>query len=119
MKNRMPERKEAIDLQILAISDTHVGEDSSILTFPQGRQLLWQTLREFFGGPRENPTDTYNGKFNIDELILLGDIPDTALSSRSQIITHTNALIQMLGSAANVGTGIYVPGNHEHTLWTD
>ena len=119
MKNKTPEREKAIDLKILAISDTHLGEDTSILTFPHGRQLLWRILREFFGGPKDDPGDKYNGKFNIDELILVGDIPDTALSSRSQIITHTSAFIQTLGSAANVGKGIYIPGNHDHTLWSD
>jgi len=108
-----------MDLQILAISDTHLGEDTSILTFPQGRQFLWRTLREIFGEKDLNAADGINKKFNIEELILVGDIPDTALSSRSQIITHTNAFIATLGSAANVKKGVYVPGNHDHTLWSD
>ena len=105
-------------LRFLAISDTHLGEDTSLLTFPQGRQHLWRTLREFFGEPKKNPEDDYNEPFTVQELILIGDIPDTALSSRSQIITHTNAFVQTLGSAANVEKCIYIPGNHDHTLWT-
>jgi hypothetical protein len=87
-----------MDLQILAISDTHLGEDTSFLSFPRGRQHLWQVLRS--------------------TLILVGDIPDSALSSMSQTITHTNAFIQTLGSAANIKKGVYVPGNHDHSLWT-
>lgn len=99
-----------MDLQFLAISDTHVGEDTSLLSFPRGRQHLWRTLLEKFGNGQ---------KFNIKELILVGDIPDTALSSISQAITQTNAFIQTMGSAANIDKVIYIPGNHDHTLWTD
>ncbi len=107
-----------MELKILAISDTHLGEDTSLLTFPHGRQHLWRTLREVFGEKREKPEDEHKKQFTIQKLILIGDIPDTALSSRSQIITHTNAFIETLGSAANVEKCIYVPGNHDHTLWT-
>jgi hypothetical protein len=52
-------------------------------------------------------------------LILIGDIPDTALSSTSQVITQTNAFIQALQSVANIKKTVYIPGNHDHTLWTD
>jgi hypothetical protein len=98
-----------MELKFLAISDTHLGEDTSLLSFPRGRQHLWENLRAVFG----------NGdKFKIDEMILLGDIPDRTLSSTSQIITHTNAFIQTLGSAAQITRGGYIPGNHDHTLWT-
>jgi hypothetical protein len=97
-------------LKLLAISDTHLGEESSLLTFPQGRQHLWQTLRSTFGSPDE--------PIEVDKAILLGDIPDRTLSSTSQIITHTSAFIDMLGSVASIRKGVYVPGNHDHTLWT-
>ncbi len=106
-------------LKFLAISDTHLGEDTSLLTFPQGRQHLWRILRDVFGEPKEKPEDEYKAQFPIKELILIGDIPDAALASRSQIITHTNAFIQTLGSVANVENCIYIPGNHDHTLWTE
>lgn len=99
-------------LKLLAISDTHLGEDTSLLSFPQGRQHLWRVLGEHFGEGAQN-------KFDVDELILVGDITDRTLSSTSQIITHTNAFIQTLGSAANIKKGVFIPGNHEHTLWTD
>jgi hypothetical protein len=32
------------DLKILAISDTHLGEDSSLLSYAHGRQHLWKVL---------------------------------------------------------------------------
>ena len=102
-------------LRFLAISDTHLGEKTSLLSFPHGRQHLWKVLRQPFGS--DNWED--NGKLEIEEMVLLGDIPDRTLSSTSEIITHTNAFVQMLGSAATIEKGIYVPGNHDHTLWTD
>jgi hypothetical protein len=98
-------------LQLLAISDTHLGEDTSLLSFPHGRHHLWKVLREHFGSGDED-------RFEVDELILLGDITDRALSSSSQVITHANAFMEMLGSAAHIKKGVFVPGNHEHTLWT-
>lgn len=99
-------------LKMLAISDTHLGEETSLLCFPHGRQHLWKTMHEVFDYP-------YDERILVEKLILLGDIPDRTLSSTSQIITHTNAFIQMIGSAADVRKGVYIPGNHDHTIFTD
>jgi Calcineurin-like phosphoesterase len=99
-------------LKLLVISDTHLGEPTSLLSYPQGLWHLWENLRILFNGSTKDPVE-------IDELILLGDIPDRTLSSTSEIITHTNAFIQTLGSAANIKKGVYVPGNHDHSLWTN
>ncbi len=96
-------------IEILAISDTHLGEDCSLLSFPQGRQRLWEVLHKILGGGR---------KFTVKEVILLGDIPDRTLSSTSQIIADTNAFMETVGSVANVKKGVYIPGNHDHTIWT-
>ena len=109
-----------MNLKILAISDTHLGEDSSLLSFPHGRQHLWQELRKHFGeGDTEKAKFSDDGKFSIEELIMVGDIPDRTLSSTSQIITYTNDFMRMLGSVANITKGVYIPGNHDHTMWSD
>ena len=50
-------------LKLLAISDTHLGEDTSLLSFPHGRQHAWKTLRKYFGK---------GNRFEVEELILLG-----------------------------------------------
>ena len=101
-------------LKVLAISDTHVGEDASLLSFPRGLQHLWDVLRNSF-----NPSSSkHDEKFEVEEMILLGDIPDRALASTSQIIIHTNALIKTLDNAADIKKWVYIPGNHDHTLWT-
>ncbi len=96
--------------KIVAFSDTHLGEDNSLLSFPHGRQHLWKSIRELL---------KIDEKIEVDELILLGDIPDRTLSSTSQIITHTNAFVRTLGSLFEIKRAIYIPGNHDHTIWTD
>lgn len=98
-------------LRFLVISDTHLGEDTSVLGFPSGRRRLWEAVRDLFGAGKDGTP--------VDELILLGDIPDRTLSSTRQILSDTNALMQTLGSALDVRRMVYVPGNHDHTLWTD
>ena len=99
-----------MQLKILAISDTHLGEETSLLSFPHGCHHLYVTLQKYFGGGK---------RFNVEELILIGDITDRTLSSTSQLITHTNAFVRMIGSAADIKKAVFIPGNHEHTLWTD
>lgn len=101
-------------LKILAISDTHLGEDVSLLSYPQGCQHLWREMRNQFGYTLD-PKD----QIEIDELIMIGDIPDRALSSTAEIMTATTNFIQMLGSMAKIKKGVYIPGNHDHTMWTD
>ncbi|MEW6736255.1 MAG: metallophosphoesterase [Acidobacteriota bacterium] len=94
--------------QILVFSDTHLGEETSLLAFPHGCQHLWKVLREKFGE-----------KASIEEVVLVGDIPDRCLSSTSQIISNTNYFMNMLNSALKMKRVVYVPGNHDHTIWTD
>ncbi len=60
-------------LKYLVISDTHVGEPNSLLSFPIGLQELWYSLRTKFGQDNSAPLNT---PLEVDELILLGDIPD-------------------------------------------
>ncbi len=99
-------------IKIMAISDTHLGEDCSLLSFPHGRWHLWEVIKSTLGGiPRVKP--------EVEELIMVGDIPDRCLSSTSQIITNTNDFCQMFGSVVSIKKSVYVIGNHDHTLWTD
>ena len=103
-------------LKCLAISDTHVGEPNSLLSFPRGLQELWYALRTKFNDKNVDPITT---PLEVDELILVGDIPDRTLSSTSEIQTQTGALIRTLLSVARVKRLVYVIGNHDHTLWTN
>lgn len=97
--------------KMVAISDLHLGEDCSLLSFPHGRWRLWEIIREKMGSLDD-------GRAEIEELIMVGDVPDRCLSSTAQIITNCNAFSEMLGSAAKIGKAVYVVGNHDHTLWT-
>jgi len=107
-------------LKVLAISDTHLGEETSLLSFPRGLQQLWAIFHEdpnFWRPifPNFNPGE----KVKVEEFILMGDIPDNTLSSTSQISACTHAFSMMLGSALEIKKGVYVPGNHDHTLWSN
>ncbi|HEU5072868.1 MAG TPA: metallophosphoesterase [Polyangiaceae bacterium] len=96
--------------KFLAVSDTHLGEDSSILSYKPGRSHLYDALRNKLGDGDE---------FEVDELVLVGDIADRTLSSTSQIMTQTYDFMKTLFAAARIKRVVYVPGNHDHTLWTD
>jgi hypothetical protein len=109
-------------LKILAISDTHLGKGTSLLSFPCGLRWLWKTLaqdRDFWKPVFPGFDPEKEEKVEVDELILLGDIPDRTLSSTSQISSSTQAFNMVLGSTLNVKKSIYIPGNHDHTLWTN
>jgi len=49
-------------LKFLAISDTHLGEDCSLLSFPHGRQLLCRELRRAFS---DGLKQVFHGNANI------------------------------------------------------
>ena len=102
-------------LKLLAMSDTHVGEWTSLLTYGAGRQHLWKTFRDTFGAEFDRDSD---GRLQVDELVLIGDIPDRTLSTTWQITQACSALMATLGSALDVAKVVYVPGNHDHTMWT-
>jgi hypothetical protein len=87
-----------------------LGEDCSLLYFPEGRQRLVDALQTQFGN---------GGPIEVEELILVGDIPDSALASTSQVVDHTSDFINTLRSAIDIKKIVYVPGNHDHTLWTE
>jgi hypothetical protein len=107
-------------LKLLAISDTHLGEETSLLSFPRGLQQLWQTLAKdkAFWTPIFPDFDP-DERVQVEDLVLVGDISDRTLSSTSQISANTHAFAMMLGDALEIERAVYVPGNHDHTLWTD
>ena len=85
----------------------HLGEGTSLLTFPQGRKHLIDALKKKCGDDK------------IEELILVGDATDTSLASMSQVITHTSVFINTLLSSLKIDKIVYIPGNHDHTVWTN
>lgn len=94
-------------IPLLALSDTHLGEDTSLLHFEAGRERLAEAITNVFG---EGAT--------LDELVLIGDIPDRTLSSTAQIQEDTRAFMCTLERALKLHKVVYVPGNHDHSLWS-
>ena len=72
-----------MNLKFLAISDTHLGEDCSLLSFRHGRQRLWRAVRGAFSEDSAQP-------FQVEEVILVGDIGERRPASTSHIITDLN-----------------------------
>lgn len=97
-------------IPLLALSDTHLGEPTSVLEFPEGRARLAEALSKLVA----NHSD--DGK--VDEVVLVGDIPDRTLASHAQIRQTTRAFIQVLVSTLHPNRIVYLPGNHDHTLWS-
>jgi len=110
--------KPSPQIKILAISDTHLGEDCSLLSFPHGRWHLWDMLGNKLPQELEKAGIPRRDKLVVEELVMVGDIPDRCLSSTSQIITQTNDFTSMMGSVADIKKSVYVVGNHDHTLWS-
>jgi len=97
---------------IVALSDTHLGEGSSLLSHKAGRRRLYEALQAKLGGGSDE-------KFEVEDLILIGDIPDRTLSSTSEIMTHTYAFMKTLLHVARINRIIYLPGNHDHSIWSN
>ena len=80
-------------LKTLAISDTHLGEETSFLSFPRGLQHLWTIFREGPAFWRPIFSNLQKGDtVAVDQLILVGDIADRTLSSTPQISAHGHRL---------------------------
>lgn len=94
-------------IPLVAISDTHLGESTSLLCFESGRARLADALRRQLGDSAV-----------VNELVLLGDIPDRALSSTAEVQRDTRALMQLLEKTLRPRRVVYIPGNHDHTLWS-
>ncbi len=98
-------------LKFIAISDTHLGSESSILSYAAGVEHLWESVRAQFGLSRHE-------HLKVDELVLLGDILDRTTASVETAQSHMNTFLSGLADRINSRKLIYMPGNHDHTVWT-
>lgn len=99
-----------MSLPLVALSDTHLGEPTSVLEFPEGRARLAEALSKLVAQHSDD------GK--VEEVVLIGDIPDRTLASHAQIRASTRAFIHVLVSTLRPERIVYLPGNHDHTLWS-
>ncbi|MBI5570484.1 MAG: metallophosphoesterase, partial [Desulfomonile tiedjei] len=98
-------------LKLLAIPDTHLGEPTSLLHYASVRWRLIDDLREHFHVVQGQ-------KLHVEELILIGDIVDSCLASSDQCNMYTSVMFNLLGTVLVPDKVVYIPGNHDHTLWS-
>ena len=96
-------------LKYLAISDAHLGEAPSMLSYPQGREHLGEVIRVQLGGGE---------RIQAEQLILLGDIPERSHATPEEMLSSTHGFMDTLNEAVSFEKVVYMPGNHDHTLWT-
>ncbi len=99
-------------LKFIAISDTHLGAEHSILSYIPGVDHLWESLRAQFGL-------SSNEVLEVDELVLLGDIVDRTVSSLNRVQAQMRTFLDGLNGRISSRKLVYVPGNHDHTIWTN
>jgi len=93
-----------MDGNIVAISDLHIGAPSSLLTLRTVRKRLIEVLAECG---------------DISEFILLGDILDLTMAPRADAWNQAYDFFrELFGAVAQDANIHYVPGNHDHHVWT-
>jgi hypothetical protein len=98
-----------LKLKFLVISDAHLGEAPSMLTYREGREHLRDVILEHLGGGEQVETE---------QLILLGDIPERSHATPDEMLSSTHGFMDALSEAVDFEKVIYTPGNHDHILWT-
>lgn len=96
-------------LKYLAISDAHLGDATSMLSYPEGCRHLGEVIRTHLGEGE---------KVEVEQLILLGDIPERSHATPDEMISTTHRFMDTLGESVSFQKVVYMPGNHDHTLWT-
>ncbi len=96
-------------LKFLAISDAHLGESTSMLSYEQGRRHLADVIRGHLGD---------GGKVEAERLILLGDIPERSHATPEEMLSSTHGFMEAMAETIEFEKAVYLPGNHDHVLWT-
>jgi hypothetical protein len=104
------ERRNAVRLKFLAISDAHLGEATSVLSYEQGRRHLADVIRDHLGDGDRVETEC---------LILMGDIPERSHATPEEMLSSTHGFMETMSASVNFEKAVYLPGNHDHVLWTN
>ncbi len=97
-------------LKFLSISDAHLGEATSMLSYEQGVQHLANVIRDHLGD---------GGKVEAERLILMGDIPERSHATPEEMLSSTHRFMETMNAAVDFEKAVYLPGNHDHVLWTN
>jgi hypothetical protein len=98
--------------EIIALSDTHLGDHASLLKDYDERWELCEFLRAFTGG-------CGGGLAEVETVVLMGDIVERCLATRQDLAAAACDFMDTLFHSFNIKELIYLPGNHDHTLWRD
>ena len=80
-----------------------------MLSYPQGYHHLRNVILEHLGDGE---------KVEVEQLILLGDIPERSHATPDEMLSSTHGFMESLAEAVTFQKVVYTPGNHDHTLWT-
>lgn len=80
-----------------------------MLSYEQGRRHLADVIRAHLGGGERVETEY---------LILMGDIPERSHATPEEMLSSTHGFMEMLVGAVDFERAVYLPGNHDHVLWT-
>ncbi len=97
-------------LKFLCISDAHLGEATSVLSYEQGRRHLADVIRYHLGG---------GNRVEAECLILLGDIPERSHATPEEMLSSTHGFVETVNGVVDFEKAVYLPGNHDHVLWTN
>lgn len=116
------------DITYICISDLHLGEPTSLLTDTPatsgGDGTTADALRDAFSEALLQTIDALvreTSQAAAPGIVLLGDIFDMSLGTPRASIRTFDALLKSLaakGARERIGPFIFLPGNHDHELWT-
>ena len=92
--------------KVIAISDVHLGEKGSLFNDRK-------TLKTFKEKIQEEAS-----KGTIDEFIIAGDLFDLSLASHEDVYSKARDFFQEIGHIENLASIVFIPGNHDHHIWT-
>ena len=114
----------------ICLSDLHLGAPTSLLTDTPGVgdgaycAISAKDLRDAFSAAFVATLAALNKGNNPADapcIVLMGDIFDLSLGTPRLAIDAFDALLKSLADAGardQVGQFVFVPGNHDHELWT-
>ena len=108
---------------VVAISDLHLGEESSALN-PLLREVVPPILQDddAFKNPPQNPTPYELNMLlhkiaweagGIAEVVLVGDIIDLTLATYCDCILQAREFFRLMFTGLSPGAVVWVPGNHD------
>lgn len=102
-------------LKALAISDVHLGEPEGLLFHKDHHNIIDITANKIHDLAEGD--NNYEG--GIEELILLGDVPDLSEAEDEEAYANTKAFLKAVLDKVKVEKIVFIPGNHDHHLWVE